>query len=330
MTSLYEFFFLSLHKKRFLILINMANIRNKRFSSANEELAISYSVRFWLFLISDILSIQCGLFVLYQLLFDRNLRGKLSYYTITALLLINLIFQCITIPLIIHYYRLDGIWQITRPFAKISHFLNFALFATETILFAWCCIERYIIIFHYRWLKKPRRRHIFQYFPLIIISYCFIYYSLIIFYPFCEYIPYQSTINGVFIPCFLVDPILSKYDLILHQIIPLILIFTFTFLLFFRFVKRKRQFHQRNQWSKQQKLIIQVLVIFIVFCGFQFPWTVLQLCSLFGLSLNSFGNVKNYMFFFGYYVCFLLPIVCCGTLPDLRIKLKTFFCCKKY
>jgi hypothetical protein len=76
-------------------------------------------------------------------------------------------------------------------------------------------------------------------------------------------------------------------------------------------------------------LIIQVLSIFILFSGFQFPWTILQLCGLLGLSLNSLGNIKNYMFFFGYYVIFLFPFVCSGTLPEIGKKMETFLCWKK-
>ena len=306
-------------------LLIMAN--TMRLSSAYDELAISYPVRFWLFLVSSIFSILCCLFVLYHLLFNRNIHDRSNHYTIIILLLIDLIYECVPMSFVLHYYRLDGNWQTTRPYTQILQFFNFALFAIETILFAWCCIERYILIFHSSWLRNNRKRFVFQLFSLIIVLYGFIHYSLIIFYPFCEYIPYQSTINGAFIPCFLVDPILSKYDLILHQIIPLILIFIFTFALFIRFLKQKRQLQTQNQWHKSKKLIIQVLAIFIVFCGFQFPWTILQLCGLFGLPLDSFGNLKNYLFFFGYYVCFLLPTVCCGTLPGLKMKLRAFFCC---
>jgi hypothetical protein len=133
----------------------------------------------------------------------------------------------------------------------------------------------------------------------------------------------------VYTPCFLIDPILSKYDLIVNQIIPVLIVIIFTLGLFFRFQLQKSRLRQSVEWRKQRKLIIQVLSIFIIFSGFQFPWTILELCCLFGLSLDSLGNIPNYMFFFGNHVIFLFPFVCCGTLPDIGKKLEKILCWKK-
>jgi hypothetical protein len=253
-------------------MINTSNTFDSKASSAYAELAISYPVRFWLFLISNMLSMQCCLFVLYQLLFIRNLRESLSNHIIIVLLLLDLLFECTNIPFIIHYYRRNGIWQITRPFSQIWSFLSFGIYPTKTIVFAWCTIERHILVFHHRLLLNPRNRFVLHYLPLIIVPlYGLIYYSLIIFYPFCDYLYSQSTLNGVYTPCFLIDPILSKYDLIVNQIIPVLIIISFTLGLFFRFQLQKGRLRQSLEWRKQRKLIIQVLSIFIIFSGFQFP-----------------------------------------------------------
>lgn len=125
---------------------NILESSSTKLSYAYKELPITYSIRFWLFLISDIFSIQSCLFVLYHLLFIKSARQILCNHSIIVLLLINLIFNCVNVPLVIHYYRLNGNWQITRPFTQIWQFFHFALFATQTILFAWCCIERYFIV----------------------------------------------------------------------------------------------------------------------------------------------------------------------------------------
>jgi hypothetical protein len=58
------------------------NSSNGELSNIESDLIISFSVRFWLFLLSDILSILCSFFVLYHLLFTRHLRQSLHNHTI--------------------------------------------------------------------------------------------------------------------------------------------------------------------------------------------------------------------------------------------------------
>ncbi len=264
--------YLLIHKFiRFPLMSNTSITFNSE-ASAYAELSITYPVRFWIYLISNILSLPCCLFVLYQFLFIRNLRESLSNHLLIVLLLLDLIYECTSISFTINYYRLNGIWQIKRPFSQIWSFLDYGMYATNTIIFAWCTIERHILIFHHRLLLNRQKRIVLHYIPLIGVPlYGLIYYSLIIFYPFCDYLYSQSTLNGVYTPCFLIDPILSKYDLIVNQIIPVLIIISFTLGLFFRFQLQKGRLRQSLEWRKQRKLIIQVLSIFIIFSGFQFP-----------------------------------------------------------
>ncbi|CAF0816568.1 unnamed protein product [Adineta ricciae] len=271
------------------------------------------------------ISLPCCLFALYHLLFNRNLREALNNHLIIVLLLIDLIIESIDFPLIIHYYQLNGNWQVTRPFSKLWSYSNFGFFPTQTIVFAWCTIERHIFIFHNQWFLTKRKRILLHYIPLIIIPlYCLIYYAISIFYTYsiCEYIDIQSTVLGLYLPCFILNPIHFKIDLILHQIIPILIIIISTLALFFRFLRQRIHMKQSIQWKKQRRLIIQVLSIFIVFGIFQFPWTILQLCNLFGLSLNSLQIIQNFMFFFGCYVVFLFPFVCLGTIPEIGKKIQ--------
>ncbi|CAF1527102.1 unnamed protein product [Adineta ricciae] len=301
-------------------------------SSAYEELPISYPVRFWIYLLSEVISLPCCLFTLYQFLSNRNLREALNNHLIILILLIDLVLETFLFPLIIHYYRLDGNWQVSRPFSKLWSYTNFGFFPTQTIVFAWCTIERHILIFHNHWVSTTKKRILIHYIPLIVIPlYCLIYYAVSVFYSYsiCEYVDVQSTVVGIYLPCFILIPIHFKVDLILHQIIPILIIIISTFALFFRFLHQRVRMKQSLQWKKQRKLIIQVLSIFIIFGIFQFPWTILQLCSLFGLSLDSLQVTQNFMFFFDCYVVFLFPFVCLATLPEIEKKFQIFYFWRK-
>ncbi len=60
--------------------------------------SIPHIVEFWIYAISDGLSILCSLFVLYDLLFDRTLRKALNNHVIIVLLIMGLIYELTTIP----------------------------------------------------------------------------------------------------------------------------------------------------------------------------------------------------------------------------------------
>ncbi|CAF1382075.1 unnamed protein product [Adineta ricciae] len=290
----------------------MANDMNSTFANeeslAYQQLPITFPVRFWIYLISNTLSLPCCFFILFHLLFNRNLRETLSNHIIIVILLLVLIMECTYFPLAIHYYRLGGNWHVQRPFSQLWTYSLFGFFPTQTVVFAWCTIQRHILIFHSQLLATKANRILVHYIPLVVVPmYCLIYYALNIFisvHPICQYVDIQSTI-----------------DIIVHQITPIVIIITSTLALFFRFQRQRAHLRQSMQWRKQRKLIIQVLSIVTVFGIFQFPWAVLESWYLFGLPLSSLDAVQNYMLFFNCYSVHLFPFVCLGTIPDIGKKM---------
>ncbi len=65
---------------------------------------ISDSIRFWLCLIPNCLSILCSLFALYQLLSDQTFRQALQNHVFILLLFIGSIYQWKIISSMIFYY----------------------------------------------------------------------------------------------------------------------------------------------------------------------------------------------------------------------------------
>jgi hypothetical protein len=64
------------------------------------DLLIPISIRFWLYLIPDILSPLCSIFVLFHPLFDQTLRQALHNHIIIILLCIGLIYELTSVPLL--------------------------------------------------------------------------------------------------------------------------------------------------------------------------------------------------------------------------------------
>jgi len=283
------------------------------------DLAISYQTRFWLFLISDILSFLFTCFVLFHFLFVQRLRQSINNHTTIVLLVLNIIYELTDLPLIIHYYRLDGLWQPTPIIlSKFWSFFDSYIYTTQIIIFAWSTVERHILIFHDRWLAGKTKRFLFHYFPLILLLFCYlIYYTMLIFYPFCDYLNYQLLVNGVPVACIYLNSTFAPYDLIINQIIPTFIIVISSLGLLIRVILKKRRLRRVIEWKKQRKLIIQTLSISILYACFQFPWTLFQFCDLIHLSVDNGRNALKYTYFFSYYVTFLFPFVLCASVPGL-------------
>jgi len=303
---------------------NVNNTEDLDFYSGS-DFTLPISARFWLYLVPNVLSILCSIFVLYYILFDRTLRQALNNHVFIVLLFIGLIFELIDIPLTLYYYRAGTTWRLTPSFSLFWTYIDFALYTTQIVIFAWATIERHILIFQYQWISTRKKRFFIHYLPLIILlTYVFIYCFLIIYFPSCENLYYHSYINGVPIPCVLDKTIIVKYDLICHQIVPTFTIVFSSIALLIRVLYKKTRLHQSIQWQKQRKMAIQLLSISILYIFFNFPWTFIDLCYELGIAVDDVKIFRSYAYFFSCYIIFLFPFVCFGSLPELRKKLKKF------
>jgi hypothetical protein len=296
----------------------------------SDNLLIPVSVRFWLLLIPNILSILCSIFVLYHLLFIRTLRQALNNHVIIVLLLIGLIDELITVPFILYYYRFGTTWKLTTSFSRFWTFISYLCYTTQLIGFAWASIERHILIFHNQWVSTKKKCFFVHYLPLLtILIYCFTYYFAFTLFPFCRDLNYQSPTDGIPVPCMLIDPILGKWDTICHQIIPTFIIVISSSSLLLRVLRQKTRLNRLIDWRKQRKMTIQLLFISVLYLLFNFPRTIALLFILIGLTTDSLTSFDLDIAFFAFYIVFLFPFVCCGSLPELEKKLKKLLFCRK-
>ena len=204
------------------------------------EISISLTVRFWLFVIPNSLSIVCSFFVLYQLLFDRALRQALYNHAIIVGLLAGLIYELTTVPLMLHYFRVGNTWKLTPLFSRSWTFIDNLCYTVQITSFAWASIERHILIFHTQWISTKKSRFFLHYFPLIaLMNYCFLYHIVSALVLFCGNSDDLSPFNGVPHPCAFFHPILSQWDTVCHQFIPTLVIVLFSALLLVRILRQK-------------------------------------------------------------------------------------------
>lgn len=292
----------------------------------SSDMGITAPVRFWSYLFLNIASVLCTLFVLYHFLWDSTLRRAIHNHIIIIILIIGFIYEITNIPWIL-YANHTGVPLVTSPaFYLIWVFIDYAFYSIQIALFAWAAMERHILIFHDRWLVTRKQRFFVHYLPIVmIIIYCFVYYCLVYFGPFCENSFDSFVAGGVYIPCVFSKTILGVWDLLVHQVIPTFLIIIFSAALVVRVLWQKRRFHQQMQWRKIRKMTIQLISIVTLYLLFNGPWTFVLFAYQCGLAENIAFVAMSYTIYFYYYVIFLFPFVCCGFLPELRKKVTLFF-----
>ena len=292
---------------------------------------ISTTVRAWLYVIPNAFSVLCSIFVLYHLLRDRQLRQALHNHVIIILLLANLLFELTDVVWIIHYY-FTGETIVKNPtFVLIWVYINYSCFYLEVLLFAWATIERYFLVFHDRWFNTLSKRLILHYFPIcLLLVYCYGYYAVLIFAPFCtNYFNYLVLFGLPLGHCMYWRKFIVQWDLMFNQVVPAFTIVVFSMALLIRVLWQKRRMLQSINWRKQRRMIYQLLSITLIYLIFNIPCSLYYLAYQTGLATVVHPEISFYLAFFAFYLAFLFPFACLGTLPNFRQKLRRLFCLRR-
>ena len=289
---------------------------------------IPWTVRFWSLLLVYIPSLICSFFILYHFIFNRQLRQALYNHVIILLLFVNLINQLTDILLILSYYHLGYASPATPTFCLVWTFMDEILFVTTTILFSWATIERHILIFHDRLMRIKYKRILFHYLPLVIILvYCPCFNTIIIFFPPCENtFDYSDMICGSPL-CLYGTHVIGLWDVIVHNLIPIIIIIVCSVALLVRVVRQKHRARQRIRWGSHRKMTIQVSSISLLYLVIYIPDMLMEFIYRIGVSKDVGADFTEYAGFFMDFGSLLLPFVCAGSLPDVQKKVKRIFPC---
>jgi hypothetical protein len=301
----------------------MSNASKTTNEITSDGIAIPRSVRFWFFLLFEIPSIFCSIFVLAYLLFDRTLRHALHNHIIIIILFINLIVQLTNISSILNYYRLGSVWPPTPTFCLIWVFIDSALYIATTVLFSWGTIERHILIFHDQWLSTRTKVIFLHYFPIAFLSlYCLLYNIVVIIFPACENTFHYTQVVCGYPLCSYEDASLAFWNVLVNDIIPTIVIIFCSAALVGRILYQKSRMHRPIRWRQHRKMAVQLLSISTLYLILYIPKMLLELAHLCGVSKDIGADFMLYLKFFSYYGNLLFPFICAGSLPNLRMKIK--------
>ena len=304
--------------------------KNETDSTKLEPVIPPSSVQFWTFLIFEIPSLACTIFLLYHLLSNAKLRRTLDNHVIIILLLLTFFIEVFDNPLYIDAYRFGGhgnSFHMSIPVCLMWWFIDYGFYGAITVYLAWGSLERHVLVFHHRLLRTSRQKFFFHYIPLTVISiYLLGFYIAVIFVPPCENtFDFHSLACGL-APCYEELSYLKTWDYLVNGIF-----FTFietisSLTLIIRVLWQKRRLHQRMNWRKHRKMAFQLLSISCLTLTIVFPQSLIFVIrQIGGTKMIEFGAVINpYLFYFYTFVVFLLPFTCLAHSPELCKKLWRF------
>lgn len=288
------------------------------------------SVQFWSFLIFQIPSLACTIFLLYHFLFNAKLRRALDNHVIIILLLLTFCIEVFDNPLYIDAYRFGGhqnSFPLSIPVCLMWWFIDYGFYGAITVYLAWGSIERHILVFHHRFVRTSRQKFFFHYIPLTIISiYLLAFYIAVIFFPPCENpFDFHSLACGL-APCYEEVSYLKTWDYLINGIVCTSIETISSLALIIRVLWQKRRLHQRMNWAKHRKMALQLLSISCLTLTIVFPQSlILVIQQVGGSNMNEFGAmIDPYLFYLYTFVVFLLPFTCLAHSPELVKKLWIF------
>ena len=289
-------------------------------SDANYE--FGETLRFWLFLILDVPGVLCSIFALYYLLKERQLRAALHNHVTILILLFNLIYQLIDIPLHLQYFSTGIVRPATPALCLIWWFIDYGFFFIDLVLLMWASFERHILIFHTSMVTTQRKRLLVHYLPLfMIVMFMMLFYGVVIFASPCQN-TYDFTMDLCGTSgCYHSVAVFGMVERIGFAIVPTFLIAIFSAALVIRIIRQKYRTHRIIEWRRQRKLIVHLLSMSSVYLCFDLPLSIVNLVHLCGRP--DWGHdALPIIFYLSYFPILLLPIVCLGCIPELWNKVK--------
>ena len=284
-------------------------------------------LQFSLLLIISIVSVPCFIFLLFHLLTTRALYTALNNHVIILLLISNAIQTCTDVPIQLSYYYTGVNWPPSATYCVFTYYIDYYLFTTCFLLLTWASFERHILIFHSGWYNTRLRRLAGHYIPLgFCCIYPLIYYLVfLVLYP-CEN-TYDDSIERCGPPCYLLlSSFMALYEQIVHGFALILLMFLFNIALMIRISYQKRRMNQQMTWSKNLRMMVQLLGICIIFFATNGGFFLIQLGQLlwdpnFGIAANGWiGPMSLWM-------SPSVAFVCLGTLKDAGQLLRKLVPC---
>ena len=291
-------------------------------ADTTEDLTPSRKIQFWTILAFEIPSLACILYLLSHLLFKKKLRQALNNHVIIILLFLCLLAELIDNPLYLDAYLHQGrsSFVLSPTICLIWWLIDYGVYGAITLFMTWAAFERHILIFYqHRCLNTPRKRMIFHYAPLAILSiYSIGFYLGVLVFPPCENeFDYEIEACGSS-PCYGQIPWLNIWDSLVNRSLFTVIEALLSVGLLVRVVYRRYRVQQSVNWGKHRKMTIQLLSISSLSLSITLPQAILTAIQQVIPGMADFAvDLGSYLFYLITFVVLFLPFICLGCFSEL-------------
>jgi len=195
-----------------------------------------------------------------------------------------------------------------------------------TACIIWCkalfTVERYVLVFYPYYLRSQRQKLIFHYIPIILIGlYLNLFYIFVnVLLPCDRKLKFNQHLCGD--QCVDHTSGLSTFNRLFNILFPVFIVILGSLILLRR-ISRKRREMQRNlrRWSRNRKMIVQLLGIAIIYTIVWLPVSIVSLITMLHSSVESAESIANHFYYVTYLCELTVPVVSLFFWPEIMQKL---------
>ncbi|CAF2405391.1 unnamed protein product [Rotaria sp. Silwood2] len=280
-------------------------------------------IKFSLLLLFAIPSTICSLYFVYNVTRIPIFRKRFPNQTLIILVCIILLDILLNISITISFYARGYIGIQTEYFCYFWQYTD----STFTGIIIWCraifTVERYILVFYPNLLRSQRQKLIYHYIPLILIHTYFISFNIytVFFYECDLKKKYTEHLCGS--QCIDNFGGLSKFNWLFNILFPVFIIVFGSLLIFIRvlWIRREMQRNLRN-WSKNWKMIVQLLGMAIIYTIVWIPLSIVSLIATFTVNNSVMETIESHLYFASYLCEMVVPMIALLLAPEIILKLR--------
>src|SRR5690606_27998885 len=139
---------------------------------------------------------------------------------------------------------------------------------------------------------------------ILIPLYLLIFYIVMYFFPNCENRLRPTYLLCIF-PCLYDIRLISMWDFVVDQLLPILIIIIFSSGLLLRVLRQRVRMRRTIYWRKHRKMTIQLLSISFFYLIIILPYAIFYIIRLSGLTSSFISNFSTYASFSSYFMILL-------------------------
>ena len=272
------------------------------------ETPTTRALKFVVFLLLDIPSVLCSLFIFFCFLREQQLR-RWQNHAFVSLTICNFLITTAELPITLTFFRTGRVQLGSASFCFYWIFANYTLNGVSLYLMTAASVERYILIFWSRQLHRTVvRRRLVHYVPLVFaLAFAITWYAALLgLYPCATDIVFDYHLFLCGGACYQSNRVWATLDWILVPLTPVLLTVCLNSLLLAQVVLGKRHIRQALTWRKTRKMVVQLSATVFLYLITQIPLGIISVIGLLGRTSDELSYVTLVWLYYLPYCIYLL------------------------